>query len=177
MAPLARTPRAPFTGAPTGTEIAVREFAFAPGCPTQSRRTGARTKKHLAVTILLAALLPARAQADAARVVKMAFGTGIENHTITGVDTSFSADCGRLYFWTVTAGPMEADTIFHTWSLNGREIQKLPILVRGHFYRSHSYKTVSATLSGSWKVAVSDAKGNLLAADSATVRAAATPEE
>ena len=107
----------------------------------------------------------------------MAFGTGIESHTITGVDTSFSADCGRLYFWTVTAGPMQIDTIFHTWYRNGREIQKTAIEVQGSFYRSHTYKTVNTRLAGSWKVKVSDAAGRVLAQDSATVRAAVPPKE
>lgn len=133
--------------------------------------------RKLAVASFLVAVLPALAWADSTRVLKMAFGTGVENHTITGVDTSFSVDCGKLYFWTVTAGPMEADTIFHTWYRNGWEVQKTAIEVRGTFYRSHTYKTLSDKLSGSWKVTVSDAGGRVLAADSATVRPAAPPPE
>jgi len=132
-------------------------------------------RKLAIAAILVVASAPAHA--DSLHVVKMAFGTGIENHTITGVDTSFAADCGRLYFWTVTAGPMRTDTIFHTWYRNGHEIQKTAIEVQGSFYRSHTYKTVNARLAGSWKVEVSDAAGKVLALDSATVRAAAPPEE
>lgn len=133
--------------------------------------------RRLAIATLVIAALPTLAHADSTRVVKMAFGTGIDNHTITGVDTTFPADCGRLYFWTVTAGPMEADTIFHTWFRNGYQIQRTAIEVRGSFYRAHTFKTINARLAGSWEVTVSDRTGRLLAADSTTVRPAEPPEE
>jgi hypothetical protein len=133
--------------------------------------------RNVALTVLLVCISAPFAHADSLHVVKMAFGTGIENHTITGVDTSFSAEVGRLYFWSVTAGPMTPDTIYHTWYRNGREYQQTAIEVRGTFYRAHTFKTITPKLAGTWKVTVSDAAGNVLAADSATVRAAAKPEE
>ena len=59
--------------------------------------------RKFALAILLVAASAPFAHADSLHVIKMAFGTGVENHTITGVDTSFSTDVGRLYFWSVTA--------------------------------------------------------------------------
>lgn len=133
--------------------------------------------KRIAFVVLLAGISAPPAHADSLTVVKMAFGTGIENLMITGVDTSFSADCGRLYFWSVTAGPVTPDTIYHTWYRNGGKIQSKAIQVQGSFYRAHTFKTITPKLAGTWKVAVTDGAGNVLAADSATVRPAPAAQE
>jgi len=72
---------------------------------------------------------------------------------------------------------MTPDTIFHTWYRNGHEIQKTAIEVMGSRFRAHTFKTVNERLAGTWKVQVTDRAGNVLAADSATVRAVTPPEE
>jgi hypothetical protein len=129
--------------------------------------------KRLAFVALLL-FTASSAQADSLTVTDMAFGTGIENHAITGVDTSFSADVGRVYCWTVTTGAGDGDTIFHTWILRDYAVQRVPLRVEGARYRTYTFKTMSEAMTGTWTVEVTDRNGIMLARDSVVVTGAAT---
>ena len=123
------------------------------------------------IVIILVCVLgfSAAAHADSLSVTNIAFGTGIENHALIGVDTSFSAAIGRLYCWTLVADAGAGDTIYHTWTIRGYVAQRVALPVRGYRFRTHSFKTLGEKLSGIWKVEVTDRNGRLLAADSVTV--------
>jgi hypothetical protein len=130
--------------------------------------------------ILLACLLmcwPTLLLADSLTVANIAFGTGIQDKAITGVDTVFDMAVERIYCWTVVRHAAQNDTIYHTWYLDDREIQKVPLPVKGFHYRTHSYKTLWGKMSGVWTVEVSDRTGNLLARESVEVRRPMTKEE
>lgn len=126
-------------------------------------------KKAILVVWVLA--LATVAQADSLSVTNIAFGTGIENHALTGVDTTFSKSIGRLYCWTLVADAGAGDTIYHTWSIRGYISQRVPLPVKGYRYRTHSFKTLGEKTTGRWKVEVTDSNGRILAADSVYVRA------
>lgn len=123
-----------------------------------------------AVTFLLMLTLAGAAHADSLSVANIAFGTGIENHALTGVDTSFSLSIGRLYCWTWVADAGAGDTIFHTWIIKDYESQRIALPVKGWRYRTHSFKTLNEKSAGTWTVKVTDTSGRLLAVDSVTVR-------
>jgi len=132
--------------------------------------------KKLILIALVVALAPA-AYADSLSIGNIAFGTGIENHAITGVDTTFPSSCGRLYCWTLALDAVGTDTIYHVWTHEGVFVQKVPLVVRGYRYRTNSYKTITPGLEGVWTVEVLDNAGNRLAIDSASVHAAPAPEK
>jgi hypothetical protein len=115
--------------------------------------------------------LSAVAHADSLSVANTAFGTGIENHEVVGVDTSFSKSIGRLYFWALIADAKPGDTVYHSWSIRGWTSQRLAIPVQGYRFRTHSFKTLGDKMTGRWVVQVEDRAGRVLSADSVTVRA------
>jgi hypothetical protein len=125
----------------------------------------------LALTLTLLTCLPRAAHADSLSVTNTAFGVGIEDHAVTGVDTSFSQTVGRLYFWALVANAHPGDTVYHVWSIRGWTSQRICIPVQGYRFRTHSVKTLGEKMAGRWSVHVEDKQGHLLAADSVTVRA------
>jgi len=129
------------------------------------------------ITLAAICTLAATAAAEPLSIGNIAFGTGIENHAVTGVDTTFTLDAGRIYCWTVVQNAGAADTTYHTWTLDGAFIQKVPLAVRGARYRTNSYKTLLESNTGTWTVEVTDQQGNRLAIDSVTVTTAPEPAQ
>jgi hypothetical protein len=127
-------------------------------------------KRLTFVALLL--LFASSAQADSLTITDIAFGTGIENHAITGVDTVFNVDVGRVYCWTVTTGAGAGDSVFHTWILGERAVQRVPLRVEGARYRTHTFKTMSKAMAGRWTVEVTDRNGTMLAKGSVVVTGA-----
>ena len=122
------------------------------------------------VTMILVLLLAGLAHADSLSVTNTAFGTGIEDHTITGVDTTFSRSVGRLYFWALIADAGAGDTVYHCWIIRNWVAQRIAIPVQGKRFRTHSVKTLDEQMTGRWIVKVEDRHGRVLSADSVTVR-------
>ena len=133
--------------------------------------------KRISLVLCMVLAWSAAASADSLKVTEIAFGTGIENHAVTGVDTSFSMDAGRLYCWCVVRNAGEGDTLFHVWTLNGTEVQRVALPVKGGRYRTNSFKTLFEGMAGNWEVEAIDRAGNVLATDSVTVRGAAPATE
>ena len=123
----------------------------------------------LILTLALFAISYVPARAGSLEVTNTAFGTGIENHTVIGVDTSFSQSVGRLYFWALIANANPGDTIYHVWTLRGWTSQRIGIAVQGHLFRTHTMKTLGDKMAGRWAVQVEDKAGRVLALDSVTV--------
>jgi hypothetical protein len=126
---------------------------------------------RIVITTGLLALAPTLVLADSLAVTGMVFGTGIEDHVVTGVDTVFRVDQGRIYCWTSVSGGGTGDTVFHAWSRDGKVVQRIPLHVEGRRYRTYSYKSLSPDLAGVWQVRVTDREGRRLAEDSVVVRA------
>jgi hypothetical protein len=132
---------------------------------------------RLILVACLLALWPTLILADSLAVSDIAFGTGIQDKAVTGVDTVFDVTQERIYCWNVVRHAAANDTIYHTWYLDGKEIQKVPLPVEGFRYRTHSYKSLWGKLSGEWTVEVTDRAGNLLAKESVEVRKTVVEEE
>jgi hypothetical protein len=127
-------------------------------------------KSAATLTLMLLSLAAAPVQADSLSVTNTAFGTGIENHMVTGVDTAFTQSIGRLYFWALVANAEPGDTVYHTWSIRGWVSQRIAVPVQGYLFRTHTFKTLGDKMTGRWAVHVEDNHGQLLAADTVTVR-------
>ena len=123
----------------------------------------------LILTLALISSTQQPAYADSLSVINSAFGTGIENHTVIGVDTSFSQSVGKLYFWALIGDAKPGDTVYHVWSIRGWTSQRIRIPVQGYRFRTHSVKTLGDKMAGRWAVHVEDKEGRVLAADSVTV--------
>ena len=125
--------------------------------------------KRVLLLVAAVALWPAAVSADSLSITDLAFGTGIEDRAVIGVDTAFTVNQGRVYCWTVVSDAGEADTIYHTWFLGEREVQSIALGVRGARWRTHSYKTLGQGMAGTWRVEVTDRSGRMLAEGAITV--------
>ena len=65
---------------------------------------------------------------------------------------------------------LAGETISHRWERDGQTMAVVPFQVGGDRWRVHSSKRLTPALRGSWKVAVTDANGAVLASRSFLVR-------
>ena len=103
-------------------------------------------------------------------VKEILLGTGLENKEVTGVDTTFSADIGKIYCWTKVTGATTETQIAHRWYFNEKEVAKIDITVKYPSYRCWSIKTIYPEMKGNWKVDIEDSAGKLLSSMSFTVK-------
>jgi hypothetical protein len=103
-------------------------------------------------------------------VKEILLGTGLENKEVTGVDTAFSADVGKIYCWTKVTGATTETQIAHRWYFNEKEVAKIDITVKYPSYRCWSIKTIYPEMKGNWKVDIEDSAGKLLSSMSFTVK-------
>ncbi len=103
-------------------------------------------------------------------VKKILLGTGLENKEVTGVDTTFSADIGKIYCWTKVTGTTTETQIAHRWYFNEKEVAKIDITVKYPSYRCWSIKTIYPEMKGNWKVDIEDSAGKLLSSISFAIR-------
>jgi hypothetical protein len=103
-------------------------------------------------------------------VNEILLGTGLENKEVTGVDTTFSAEVGRIYCWTKITGATSETQITHHWYFEDKEAAKIDITVKYPSYRCWSIKTIYLEMKGNWKVDIEDAGGKLLSSISFTVK-------
>jgi len=132
--------------------------------------------KRLFLSLLFSALifLPLiclNAQEKSSLEVKeILLGTGLENKEVTGVDTTFSADVGKIYCWTKITGATSETQITHHWYFEDKEAAKIDITVKYPSYRCWSIKTIYPEMKGNWKVDIEDSAGKLLSSMSFTVK-------
>jgi hypothetical protein len=75
----------------------------------------------------------------------------------------------RVVLYTELRG-LAGETISHRWERDEQTMAVVPFQVRGDRWRVHSSKRLTPALRGSWKVAVTDAHGAVLASRSFLVR-------
>lgn len=124
-------------------------------------------------SILLASLLLLATQSvlhgQTFTVEEFEFGTAVENREIVNPSTSFPADVGQVYCFTLIEGADSETTVTHIWYLDGVEMATVDLPVRGSSWRTWSTKTIFSDWTGEWSVDVLDAEGSLLMSKSFTV--------
>jgi len=103
-------------------------------------------------------------------VKEIFLGTGVENREATGVDTTFSADVGKLFCWTKITGATTETQISHNWYYQDQEVVKIDMLVKYPSYRCWSIKTIYPQMKGNWRVDIADTEGNTIGSISFTVK-------
>lgn len=129
---------------------------------------------HLALFLSALTFIPLiclNAQEKSNLVVnEILLGTGLENREVTGVDTTFSADVGKIYCWTKITGATSETQIAHHWYFDEKEVAEIVISVKYPSYRCWSIKTIYPEMKGNWKVEVKDSEGKTLGLISFTVK-------
>ncbi|MCP4550107.1 MAG: TonB family protein [bacterium] len=103
------------------------------------------------------------------------FGKGVVNRELATRDSLF-AENDRVYCWMLIEGGQVGDTVQQVWKRNGRMIQEIDLTLKSASWRTWSYKTLFAGLSGSWEVEILDGDGRLLGRRSFECSSADDPE-
>lgn len=114
---------------------------------------------------LLLAATPAVAQeamqdtAAAPEITQAVVASNVQDREPMGVDSTFTADVGAVYFYTVFEGDFNEMTVDHVWMYEGEEIARVPLTVQGPRWRTWSSKEILPDWTGSWTVKVVGADG------------------
>lgn len=106
-----------------------------------------------------------------ALTVEVAVGTGIENKTLIGENTSFSSDTPQVVGWSRILGAKEPTEIRHIWKCDGKEMSSVTLGVQSSSFRTHSRKNLFGK-AGHWTFEVVDVDGHVLASKEFEVTAA-----
>lgn len=99
------------------------------------------------------------AMATPVEVSQAVVATGVQDREPVGADSTFTADVGALYFYTVFEGDFDEAQVEHVWLHDGEEVARVPLTVRGPRWRTWSSKEILPEWTGSWTVKVVDADG------------------
>lgn len=77
-----------------------------------------------------------------------------ENNRPVDPGTEFAADGKRVYCITQIEGAKEPVNIEHRWCKNGVLINTVELPIKSLNWRTQSYKTITPTMAGKWKVDV-----------------------
>lgn len=123
------------------------------------------TVGSITTAALTLSVLPVAAQdADTAGidVTRAVVATEVQDREPVGEATSFGADVGTVYFYTVFEGDFAEQTVEHVWVREGEEVGRVPLTVAGPRWRTWSAKTIPGDWTGSWTVSVVDSGGTEL---------------
>ena len=104
---------------------------------------------------------PAAPASSTLRVLDAGFGADVEDRVLRGRGSVFH-EGDRVYFWMEVDGARPGQVLRHVWIYQGREVQEIPLSMKGERWISWSYKTLFAGLAGSWLLEVRDENDHLL---------------
>ncbi|MGD9301926.1 MAG: DUF2914 domain-containing protein [Desulfobacterales bacterium] len=114
------------------------------------------------VIIALCLVIPFVSHAQQVSVESAAICTGVADREAVDAGTSFAVSVGRLYCYSKIAGIQEPTDIVHVWYFNDTERARVSLGVNPPAWRTYSSKIIQAHESGTWRVEILDAAGNLL---------------
>jgi hypothetical protein len=106
--------------------------------------------------------------------VEVKLCTSIENRMPVGETTTFSTEVGTVCCWCRVSGCQGETTIKHVWYYQGKQMNEVELPVRSVSWRTWSFKSVPASMTGEWSVKVMDQAGNVLKEVTFTVGGTAT---
>lgn len=80
--------------------------------------------------------------------------------TVTTIPAPAPED--TLYLWTRITGAAPGTVIHHVWSRGGEQVADVELTVNRASWRTWSRKTITADMTGAWRVEVRDASGSVL---------------
>ncbi|TYP95049.1 Protein of unknown function (DUF2914) [Fodinibius salinus] len=110
------------------------------------------------------------AHAQNLEVEDIKLATAVEKHEAIGIDTTFTADVGTIYCYTIIKDATDSTQINHAWYYDGEEKARIPLTIApSSRWRTWSSKSILPTWTGDWRVEVEDSKGNVIAEQSFTI--------
>jgi hypothetical protein len=95
-------------------------------------------------------------------VEKMTFCAGVEDREPIGEATEFTTEVGSVWCWTEIVGATDTTFVTHKWYWDGENVANVELEVKYPRMRTWSCKTLTSEMTGSWRVEVVDASGEVL---------------
>ncbi len=96
--------------------------------------------------------------------------TGVVDRVPQGAAETFTPDVGKLYCFTKVSGASGGTTIKHLWYRGETLLHTQELSIGGSPWRTWSNKTVTPDMTGTWKVDIQDADGNIITTLNFTVQ-------
>lgn len=123
-------------------------------------------KKLLLIILLVTGIAIHSAQAQQLDVETIQFGMDVQDRELVGSDTVFASTVGTVYAYTHITGAQDTTQISHAWYYQDEEKARVSLGVRSSDWRTWSSKRILPSWTGTWRVMVEDADGNVLATGS-----------
>lgn len=109
-----------------------------------------------------AVLLPVTVGAVTLEVATSAICENVVNREVVNEGSTFSASVGKLYCFSKIANVDSLTEVVHAWYYGNTERARVTLNVNPPAWRTYSSKIIQAHETGSWRVEILDASGNLL---------------
>ncbi|UCG06077.1 MAG: DUF2914 domain-containing protein [Desulfobacterales bacterium] len=109
-----------------------------------------------------AVLLPVTVGAVTLEVATSAICENVVNREVVNEGSTFSASVGKLYCFSKIANVDSLTEVVHAWYCGNTERARVTFNVNPPAWRTYSSKIIQAHETGSWRVEILDASGNLL---------------
>ena len=110
---------------------------------------------------LLSSGLFAQNQTDV-QIEDIAICTAIEDRQPAGIDSTFSADVGKLYCYTKLKSQMDILKVTHVWFFEDKEMTTVELTMKAKSWRTWSAKTILPEWKGDWHVEIRDSAGKVI---------------
>ncbi len=121
---------------------------------------------HLSAIVIalmaFAVLLPVTVGAVTLEVATSAICENVVNREVVNEGSTFSASVGKLYCFSKIANVDSLTEVVHAWYYGNTERARVTLNVNPPAWRTYSSKIIQAHETGSWRVEILDASGNLL---------------
>ena len=131
-----------------------------------------RTGTILLLTILLIAVVPG--VGFAIEVADSAMCLDVQDRQPVSPGESFSADVGKVWCWSKIKDGQDT-TIRHIYYYEGEEKAVVRLAIRSPLFRTYSSKRILSIWTGSWRVDIVDADGNVMESVAFTIGEATEP--
>ncbi len=102
------------------------------------------------------------AQAEDLSVTEAVVATSVENLVPEGVAETFDAAVGKLYAFSRIIGAEGETTVKHLWFHEDNLITEVALLISSPNWRTYSSKKLLPSMTGSWRVDITQRDGTVL---------------
>lgn len=108
------------------------------------------------VTLLAVSWIPGVASAEDLVVTRALICQGVKDRVPDGEAKEFPPTVKRVFCFTVIEGAKEPAQVAHVWSYKGKKMREITLPVNSIRWRTWSYKNISPSQVGPWRVDIID---------------------
>lgn len=108
------------------------------------------------VTLLATSWIPAVASAEELVVTRALICLDVKDRAPVGEAEEFPPTVTRVFCFTVIEGAKGPTQVTHVWSYKGKKVREIALPVNSIRWRTWSYKNISPSHVGPWRVDIID---------------------